>query len=837
MRRVLTLTVRSASYPALRNVCSRNGFDLRLQDVSRQLKAWIRRAVAATVVSAFASLGAAATALAQPPVVSVYPLPNSSSSLPQTQITFRGIPASQIGSVQVVGSSTGVHAGTIAADSDGQGGSFLPTAPFAAGETVTVTTGLNVAGGTSGAWKFAIAVPFGTINPMKLPMVPAGSNGVQHFHSRPDLQPASVTVNKNSGAAPGDIFVTPQYGPVQNGPMLLDSSGNMIWFQPLPPNALATDFRVQQLGSQPVLTWWQGYTNNGSGRGVGVIYNTSYQQIATVQAGNGLQGMDLHEFLVTPQGAAWIVGVSPVHYGTLKKPLMDAVVQEIDIKTGLVMFEWHALDHVPITESYFTTKANGYVYDPYHLNSIAIDRDGNLIVSMRNTWAVYKINVQTGAIIWTLGSNQSTFKRRAGASTVFQHDAIVQPDGSLTLFDDGGGPPTVRAGRAVRLSLNTSNNTATLVQQFTHTPALRTNFEGNAQVLSNGDLFVGWGQQPYFTEFNSAGKMVFDARFTSNTSSYRAYRMAWSGQPTTPPSIAVAPNNDGTTEVWASWNGATTVSSWQVLAGQSPGSLVPLLTTPKRGFETAIAASTGMPYFAVQALDSNGHVLASSGAAAAPAHIGIAGRSAFVSSSGVGGLPAVCFNSKTCHIAVSMTVGRTVIARTGSEQVPAQGGGILYFTLNGAGRSMLAHARGRRLLVHMTGQDVSKLRFSRYITLVPFSTSGAGPARTASQSGGLQILGLTDFVSTVGGVGGILAECLSTSPCHTSTSLSVGKTVIASTGSELLGARSVGYLIFTLNSAGRSLLDHARGNQLGAAVTLTAGSASAHGQVALVRFR
>src|SRR5262249_47465352 len=162
---------------------------------------------------------------------------------------------------------------------------------------------------------------------------------------------------------------------------------------------------------------------------------------------------------------------------------------------------------------------------------------------------------------------------------------------------------------------------------YQHSPALNTNFEGNAQTLSNGDVFVGWGQQPYFSEFNSAGKMVFDARFKSNTSSYRAYRMPWTGQPNTAPSIAAAPNNDGTTEVWASWNGATTVSSWQVLAGQGPGSLVPLQTARKGGFETAVAASTGMPYFEVQALDSGGHVLATSGGASVPAHIGVAGRS------------------------------------------------------------------------------------------------------------------------------------------------------------------------------------------------------------------
>jgi hypothetical protein len=700
-----------------------------------------------------------------------------------------------------------------------------------------VTTGLNVVGGTNGAFHFAVATPFGTIAPQKLPQVPAGSNGVQYFHSRPDLQPASVTVNTNSSAAySGDIFLTPQYGPVQNGPMLLDPSGKLIWFQPLAPNQMASDFRVQQYGGQPVLTWWQGYSNNGSGRGAGVIYNSSYQQIATVQAGNGLQGMDLHEFLLTPNGDAWIVGVSPVHYGSLTRPLMDAVVQEIDIKTGLVLFEWHALDHVPITASYFSTKSAGYVYDPYHLNSLALDSDGNLIVSMRNTSAVYKVNVQTGAIMWTLGSSQSTFKLGAGTSTMFQHDAIVQPDGSLTMFDDGGGPPTVRAGRAIRVSLNAANDTATLIQQFTHTPALKTNFEGNVQVLPNSDVFVGWGQQPYFSEFNSAGKTVFDARFTSNTSSYRAYRMPWTGQPTTPPSIAVAANNDGTTNVWASWNGATTVSWWQLLAGRNSRSLVPVLTAGKGGFETGIVASTGMPDLAMQALDSGGHVLATSAVSAVPPHIGVAGRSAFVSSSGVGGLPAVCFNAKTCHIAVTITAGRTVIAQTGREQIPAQAGGIIYFTLTGAGRSMLARARGHRLLVQITGQDISKLSFSRYITLVPFSTSGAGPARTASQSGSLQILGLTDFVSS-GGVGGILAQCRSSSPCHTRTSLAVGNTVIASTGPELLWPRGVGYLIFTLNSAGRSLIARARGNQLGAAMTITDGGATAHGLLALVRFR
>jgi len=796
----------------------------------------VTRGVVVALAAASALLAAAPAALAQP-AVAVFPSPNTDSALPQTQITFRGIPASQIGQVTVVGSSSGAHSGTIQADSDGQGGSFIPSTPFTAGETVTVTTGLDVTGGTNGSFHFGIAVPFGSINPMKLPQVPAGSNGLQHFHSRPDLEPASITINKRSSAAyGGDIFLTPQYGPVQDGPMILDASGNTIWFQPLPANQLATDFRVQTLNGQPVMTWWQGYTNNGSGRGEGVIYNSSYQQIATVQAGNGLQGMDLHEFLVTPQGDAYVVGVSPIHYGSMKRPLMDAVVQEIDIKTGLVLFEWHALDHIPIGASFFKNGAPGAVFDPYHLNSIALDTDGNLLVSVRNTWAVYKIDHQSGAVMWVLGSSQNSFKMGAGTQTAFQHDVVLQPNGVLTMFDDGAGPPRVHSqSRALEESLNETSKTVTLVRQFEHSPGLSANFEGGAQLLPGGDLFVGWGQQPYFTEFNSAGQEVFDARFTSNTSSYRAYKFAWSGQPATPPAVAAAPNNDGTTQVWSSWNGATTVSSWRVLAGSSPSKLTPLLTALKQGFETGASAPTGMGVFEVQALDSKGNVLSTSATASVGPHIGVAGRTAFVSGSGTGGLPGVCDNGFACHIAVTITAGRTVIARTGTEKIPANGGGLIYFSLTRAGRSMLAHARGNRLLVRLSGKS-GKLSLNRLITLVRFSTRGAAPARSASQSGSLRILGLTDFVSS-NGVGGVLAECLAATPCHTSTTLSVGGTVIGSTGSELLGGRDVGYLIFSLNSAGRSLLAHAHGNQLGASVKLSDGGATATGSIALVGFR
>ena len=725
-------------------------------------------------------------------------------------------------------------------DSDGQGGSFLPDQPFAPGETVTVTTQRSVVGSGSGAFSFQIAQPWGLLPYGKLPLVSGGRDGVQRFRSRPDLEPASVNVTENRApSAEGDIFVAPQFGPTQDGPMILDPQGNLVWFRPFPvsTNALVTDFRVQQFDGQPVLTWWQGNTNSGHGRGVGVILNRQYEQIATVRAGNGLD-MGLHEFLITPQGDAYIFAPSPVHLPGVGKPAVDSVVQEIDIKTGLVLFEWHSLDHVPLSASYFTPSSPGHIFDPYHANSIAVDSDGNLLVSMRNTSAVYKIDRQTGRVLWTLGGKQSNLRMGAGTTTWGQHDVVAQPDGTVTLFDDGAGPPRVHPySRAIDERIDTTDMTAKLVHSYAHSPQLSANFEGSTQQLADGDTFVDWGQQPYFSEYSPSGRQIFDAHFTAPSGSYRAYRFAWSAQPTTNPSLAVSPNANGAVDLYASWNGATDVSSWRVLAGSSPGSLALVGSSNKSGFETHIQAHSAPPYFAVQALNASGRVLSTSATASLGSHIAIYGRSAFVpATSGVGGLPAGCFTNHPCHIKTTLRAGRTVVARTGSEYLARNSGGLVYFRLSPAGRRLLARARNRRLAVRVTARDVSGASASVALNLVSFYTDGAGPHRTLASTPSLRIVGLTDFVSR-GWVGGILSGCMGSTPCHATMTLSVGHTVIAHTGSEFLGADELGYLTFTLTPAGHALLARAPGNQLAARLAIRAGKSTASATIALVGFR
>jgi Domain of unknown function (DUF1906) len=302
------------------------------------------------------------------------------------------------------------------------------------------------------------------------------------------------------------------------------------------------------------------------------------------------------------------------------------------------------------------------------------------------------------------------------------------------------------------------------------------------------------------------------------------------------PALTVAPGGDGSIRLHASWNGASGVASWRVLSGEAAAALTPLGGAPTPGAQLAIAVHSTFPYFAVQALGAAGQVLGTSQAVATPAHIAIYGHTMFSPSRGLGGVPAGCFTGSPCHITTTISAGRTVIGSTGPKLIPAGGGGIVYFRLSPAGRAMLARARGHRLTVQVSARDAaSGTKATTTLTLVLFVTSGATPRVVLHASPALRIVGLTEFVYG-GAVGGILAGCFASAPCHVSTTITAGRTTISSTGTEALGANELGYLLFKLTPQGHAMLARARGNHLGAQVTITDGSATATANVALVGF-
>ncbi len=552
--------------------------------------------------------------------MTVSPLPGSRDVSPRAQISFLGVPAGDLHGVSVAGSQTGVHRGRLAPYSQGDGASYLPSRPFAEGERVTVHAQLRLGGSVRTLVdQFAIARQ-DQISSTPETIHPGTASEVQGFRSRPDLRPPVVTVTASSpAAAPGDEFVAPYTGPGQAGPMILDQNGGLVWFKPLPRNTSATNFRVQEYEGRPVLTWWQGDISvHGFGLGEDEIADSTYTDIARVRAGNGQQA-DLHEFQLTPQGTALITAYDPIlcNLSSVGGPaygaVTDGVFQEIDVRTGLVMYEWTSLDHVGLSESHIPASASTTAspFDFFHINSINLDADSSLLISARNTWAAYDIDARTGQIAWRLGGRHSSFTMGPGTGTAWQHDPRELANGSFSIFDNGASPQVHGQSRGIVLSLDAQDRTATLLGQITHTPSLVAESQGNLQALSNGDWFVGWGQLPDFSEFSAGGELLFDAHLPPHSQSYRSFRFAWTGTPAHAPAFTVQPGSPGPGTVYASWNGATLVNSWSVSAGASPSSLQPVAEAPRSGFETAIAlpAGTAGPYVTVQALDSSGAVI------------------------------------------------------------------------------------------------------------------------------------------------------------------------------------------------------------------------------------
>ncbi len=563
--------------------------------------------------------------------VSVSPGPETRDASATTQISLLGVPASELSDISVKGSRTGTHAGRLAAYSQGDGASFLPARPFDDGELVSVHAELLEGGkAIPVAWSFTVAVrdspgststAVGTGTSTSSAPAPAPKE-YQSFHSRPELRPPDVTVSSNAQTATGEMFLAPYSGIGQYGPMILDEHGGLVWFKPLSPaGARAADFRVQQYEGKPVLTWWQDpLIANGSRTAGDVIADSSYQDIAEIRAGNGYQP-DLHEFQITPQGTALITVYDAIDCdlssvgGPRDGAVADTLLQEIDLKTGLVMYEWHSLDHVPLQSSYASAAPTSRAepFDYFHINSIDVEQDGDLLVDSRNTWAAYDVDPKTGQVRWELGGRHSSFKMGPGASTAWQHDARQQPDGAITFFDNGAFPQAHPQSRAIEVMLNKASMTATLVRSYEHQNPLVAGSQGNVQALPNGDWMVGWGQADYLSEINPAGQALFNAHMPPDWESYRTYVLPWSGQPVEPPAVAYVPSPaaHGGAVVYVSWNGATEVASWRVLAGSSPATLTPVSSAPKTGFETAISLSAAVtdPYVEVQALDGSGAVI------------------------------------------------------------------------------------------------------------------------------------------------------------------------------------------------------------------------------------
>ena len=461
------------------------------------------------------------------------------------------------------------------------------------------------------------------------------TKGAYSYVSAPGLHPPVVRSDVSIASdklAPGYILMANFYDlnqpPMagQSGPLILDNRLAPVWFEPVPENDVAGNLSLQTYQGKPVLAWWQGVvTNTGATEsGEYVIVDQHYKTVATLRGANGWV-LTLHELAIRGNNA-WVTANKNLpmnlsrYGGAYNGALIDSAVQEYDLRTGKLVRSWDALDHIPLSDSRASLPTNGFPWDAYHVNAIDVPGDGTFVVSMRNTWAAYRVKVDTGTIEWTLGGRHSSFRFGSGAAFEWQHDVAVYPGSPLvTVFDDhccqitGGGTYVSATGpsRGLVLKLDQSTRTATLAGQYTHGSNFDAEYMGSIEPLANGNEFVGWGSAHYFSEYNVSGQLLLDAALPNPDLSYRANLEPWVGLPLYPP-LGAARQKDGKTTVYASWNGATLLAAWRLEGGPSASRLAVLSTRAKSGFETAIPVEHGDASFKVQALDARGRVIGAS---------------------------------------------------------------------------------------------------------------------------------------------------------------------------------------------------------------------------------
>jgi hypothetical protein len=560
--------------------------------------------------------------------IDVSPAPETDTANPNAQISFLGVPATEIHEVSVEGRRSGRHSGRLHSYSQGDGASFAPDTPFDAGERVDVRAVIGAGrsptignGGKRILFHFRVDTPYPTATIKEFPNPPAAPADYQSFYTLPGVKAPilNVTVPDHDPAA-GDILTTNGPGPGQYGPLIYTAEGRLVWFYKLSRGEAAENLNQQTYQGQRDLTWWKGRVLSlGFGQGEDIVMDSHYQTVARIAGANGLKA-DLHDFQIVPHDIAYITAYNPIRCdlrpikGAPDGAIVDTAIQEIDMQTGLVRWEWHSLDHVGASESEVQTPTETTPWDYFHLNSIDPEPDGNILISARSTWAGYQLEGGTGKVLWRLGGSKSSFRMGPGTSMAWQHDGRVLPDGELTFFDDGSNPPIHRQSRAVRITLDFKAHEAHLASVYTHAnPPLLAASQGNMQTLANGNTLVGYGGVPAISEYDRGGSLLFDAHQPFDMSFYRAFRFPWSGRPLSPPAVLASLNDTGEeTIVHASWNGATEVSWWRVLAGKHRGSLAGQTTIRAAGFESSTTLPEKQAFVAVQALDSAGRVLGTS---------------------------------------------------------------------------------------------------------------------------------------------------------------------------------------------------------------------------------
>jgi hypothetical protein len=462
----------------------------------------------------------------------------------------------------------------------------------------------------------------------------------QTYESSP-LEVPVFQINQAAGdnVDPADrVFISPRGTAVgQIAPMVFNSDDlSLVWSDP----SYKTTFgvRVQEYNNSDYITFWRGAIKSaGYGSGSYIMLDHNYNVAYNLTTKSLTVGGDIHEIELTDEGTALMSAYEPMEYDLTAYNisngwLADSIFEEIDIATNNLLFSWRASEHIALNASYADPGATGISqdnpYDFFHINSIEKDDSGNYLISARHTHGIYYINGTNGDIIWTMGGKDNQFEDKSdGQATNFawQHDARWRNTNltEMTLFDNGAADwvKTENETRGLWLNIDYDDMSVTLKQDYISPEGILSISQGSVQVLSNGNVFMGYGSNGAFIEYTNDGKAIWDVQFgiigNSSVQSYRAYKQNWQGFPGWNPSISAAGNGTDNTTVYMSWNGATEIKQWAILASNSSSSLATAdnlwKNVTKTGFETNVTVGTNARYIRAAALNADGEVLGATG--------------------------------------------------------------------------------------------------------------------------------------------------------------------------------------------------------------------------------
>ncbi|KAJ5605405.1 hypothetical protein N7510_008186 [Penicillium lagena] len=457
-----------------------------------------------------------------------------------------------------------------------------------------------------------------------------------------------VIYHDRTRVSPGYWFVAP-YGkieylksgpqPFQVGPYIYDEDGVLIWVgSRLFNNANVYDFKaVHHIDDNPYLSFIV-HENDGHSKGRGIVMNHSYEVESEVQALEDLAQFDLHEFNILPGGkTALTCGYQPAQLSLAdlgrsqeQSFFLSVGFYEVEIATGEVVMRWNASapgnvamhESVKLLANTEPEEAPGNDY--LHINSVDKNADGNYLISIRFTNTIYLISGADGSILWRLGGRESDFDQDFTFSK--QHDAkFIESGGTRHVIsflnnaaDHEENEEDVSSALIVELNTGSTPMTAKVIRRYDRPDGQLTRLRGNVQPLPNGNVFVGWSDSGYHSEFSPEGANLMEAKFVnSQLSTYRAYKFEFVGRPTAPPdlvvSVAEITEDNLTTVIHISWNGATEVASWNFYAQageREPRRFVG--TTNKTGFETMHTIQGYLDWISADATDRDGNILGSS---------------------------------------------------------------------------------------------------------------------------------------------------------------------------------------------------------------------------------